>query len=529
MNKAKDLQDIINADKSLSKYLFIRSYIISDENFGDISAFPFYGMYMEERIGNYVFRVHKEQHLYTYNKGDATLFLIGNCVNPFDHISDEYELLHQLSKLYPSQSIMLDYANRFTGIFLLGVIRGCKLYVITDPTGMLFGCYGKVAGHLYISSHPQLLEDICGLKKSDYFQRLEKYRFFYKYGVFFPGDMTQYEGINRLLQNHITKYDGEKFSTERFYPTHDIYEVRNEEEYKNLIKRCTTILHDTMECVAKKYKKPAISLTGGMDSKTTLACTNGLYDRFSYYSYNSMDGDKPDVEAAHAISEYIGIKHKVYDIPDQESQNIRFLELKRVLIHNKGEYRINENDIRKRIYFSDTEDFDVEVKSWVSEIARANYYKKFLTKHMPLRLTPRNMTAMYKIFLTERRLAKETDAVFKEFIAKTGFDFLPKGYDASDMYLWEFRYSAWGGMVITHEHSFSYELFIPYNNRILLDLMLQAPKKKRITDEFHYDLINASNSKVNELGINVTNWNETRKRAIAEKAYFSISSLFQHL
>lgn len=53
-----------------------------------------------------------------------------------------------------------------------------------------------------------------------------------------------------------------------------------------------------MRLISEKWDHPSISMTGGMDSKTTLACANGLYDQFRYYSYISMYGDKPDADAA---------------------------------------------------------------------------------------------------------------------------------------------------------------------------------------------------------------------------------------
>ena len=90
-----------------------------------------------------------------------------------------------------------------------------------------------------------------------------------------------------------------------------------------------------------------------------------------------------------------------------------------ILQHNFGNIgRNNDNDVRKRVYYTQYGHctFDVEVKSWVSEIGRANYYKKFGLKHMPERLSPRQMSTMYKLFLHNRSLLKETDAVFEEYI-----------------------------------------------------------------------------------------------------------------
>ena len=83
--------------------------------------------------------------------------------------------------------------------------------------------------------------------------------------------------------------------------------------------------------------------------------------------------------------------------------------------------------------------------------------------------------------------------------------------------------------MISLEHSFSYEIFIPYNNRALLEIMLKAPLSKRISDEFHEDLIAYNNSAISETGITITNWNETKKRMYVEKAYFLLSSKFNKI
>lgn len=115
-----------------------------------------------------------------------------------------------------------------------------------------------------------------------------------------------------------------------------------------------------------------------MDSKTSLACANGLYDSFHYYSYITMPGDKPDADAAHIIAGHLGIPHDIYTVSenDVDFENIEIARA--VLMHNNGGYKVNENDVRKREYLrllcESENGFDVEVKSWVSEIARANYY-----------------------------------------------------------------------------------------------------------------------------------------------------------
>ncbi len=525
----KNIEQLLSEKPEYKAQLFIRGYILTNAALPRLNQFPFYDSFTEHIFGDYTLRIHKLQRFAWCSTESSAYLLIGNCVNPITGDISEQKIVETIASFSDIENCnALRYINELTGNFFLAEIGAEGLRMLTDSAGMLFGCYGSVKGKLYVSSHTQLIADVVELTKSDYIKRLENYRFFYKYGLYFPGDLTQYTELRRLLQNHITSYDGKQFAVKRFYPVQALQITQTEKEYDDLLKDVCSIIHSTLACYARKYRNPAISLTGGMDSKTTLACANGLYDRYHYYSYVTMAGDRIDAEAAHIITRHLGLNHKIHLVSESD-KDYPDIEVERaVLEHNNGGYHVNENDVRKRSYFrafcSGGAGFDSEVKSWVSEIARANYCKKFGLKKLPQHLTSRNMTSMYKVFLSERRLSRETAKVFEEFIEKTGFHRFPEGYDESDMYLWEFRYSAWGGIVITSEHSYSNEILIPYNNRLLLDRMLQAPREKRITDEFHEDLIRTANKAVAEPGITITNWNETKNRMRIEKLYFLINS-----
>ena len=62
-------------------------------------------------------------------------------------------------------------------------------------------------------------------------------------------------------------------------------------------------------------------MTGGTDSKLTLASANGIYDKFKYFSYISQYSESIDAEAAHKICENLNQEHKIYEISDKE-QNL---------------------------------------------------------------------------------------------------------------------------------------------------------------------------------------------------------------
>ena len=92
------------------------------------------------------------------------------------------------------------------------------------------------------------------------------------------------------------------------------------------------------------------------------------------------------------------------------------------------------------------------------------------------------------------------------------------------MYLWETRYGGWGGLKITAEHRISYDITIPYNNRLLMELFLRLPLEKRIADIPHYDVIRKMNPMIDRLGITVTNYNETERRMHCERIYYLVNT-----
>lgn len=519
MSNVDEITKIVNENPPLQELLFTRGFLLTD---APIQTLPFF---KEDPVSISGFRLFIDPKLsyFTQSVGEETVLLIGHAYNPFDGLLDEVEIL----KKYVDAADRTEYMNQWTGVFTLVRICRDSLQVWGDCACMQAAYYGVVDGRFYLSSHAQIIGDVCGLCKSDYVKKLTGYKFWQLYGIFLPGDLSPFDEVYRLVPNTDLSFDfaAKACAVHRFYPTKELEMTQTQEEYDSVIDEIGSLLHKNMELISKKWKKPAVSMTGGMDSKTTVACANGLYDSFYFYSYVTMYGDKPDAEAAHRIAEAIDVPHTIYDISENDEDYEKIDEVRKIMEHNLGDIgHVNANDVRKRLFFLNTEDFDVEVKSWVSEIGRANYYKKFGLKKMPRRLSARQMTSMYKLFTYNRISAKKTDKIFKRYMEKiNGNDVF--NYDASDMYLWEFRYGSWGGLTITSEHRVSYDITIPYNNRRIMELFLRLPLWKRIKDVPHYDVIRKMNPAIDALGITVTNYNETEKRMRLERAYYLLHNL----
>lgn len=438
-------------------------------------------------------------------------------------IADENEILQYLADA-KTDNDLFTALSELTGLFVVGKIEKEKLMLIGDPAGMQCVFYGYHNGSIFVSSHTRLLEDVCCVHFDPYVNRLVNYRFYPLFGRQLPGDITPYKEFKRLIPNHFVEISRDGATRiERFFPV-EAYTEYSSEEIKKAENQIGNLLHNNMELIARKWVKPAISMTGGCDSKTTLACADGLYDRFSYFSYVSSDAESVDADAAHSICGHLGLKHQIYQIPREDSAFSAIEEARRVLEINSGCIgKTNSNDVRKRAFFAECDDFDVEVKSWVSEIGRAYYSKRFLKERFPQKPTGKYLTALYKVFFNDRKLVRQTNKIFDEYIEKYLSDEI-MNYPWQEIFFWEFRMSSWNGLVITGEHKYSFDITIPYNNRLIIDMLLRMPSDYRIHDTAYKEIREMMNPQIDATGISVVNVKHTNNRAKLERVYLEVMS-----
>lgn len=528
LQNKSEIKNALDKNTNIRSLLFSRGFLLTNNTYIDESKYPFYNLWETVDVFEYRFFVHPDQKIFISKNDKYCMALIGHAYNPFsDNEYTEDCLLNNAIHLYDDdKKAFIEYFNKWTGNFVLFIFDGNTLIIYGDTAGMYTIFYGECNNKFYCSSHTALIGDICNLKFDAYVEKLINYKFYSLFGKTLPGDITPYVNFKRLIPNHNVVYENNNFTISRFYPTESNSLV--DFPYKDILKKSSEILSSSMSIIYKKWKRPAVSLTGGCDSKTTLSCTNGFYDRYNYFSYISSDAEEVDAVAAAKISNLLKINHQIYNISDNDNDFDNVFIIKQIMEHNSGDIgKNNANDIRKRIFFINNNDFDVEIKSWVSEVARAYYHKRFLKKNFPKKLTPRYATALYKVFVTERKLIRETDKIFEQFINKYysdgSFDKIPW----YDLFFWEFRMSSWNGLVITGEHQISYDITIPYNNRNLLQLMLSTPVEYRVQDKIHKDIIAMKNPDISNSNISVVNVKHTKNRARIERLYLSIFSKFR--
>lgn len=520
------IESILANNEDLRSSLFIRGFLATSQENISPEGFPFYGSWNYSSWGKLHFWTHPLTGFHTLEDNGRCFFLFGHAYNPFTMEISEELILQRLAAHY-MDSDFYDYVDELTGVFILGVAEEDKVSYLVDPSGMQSACCGFVDGKFFLSSHPQLVADLCGLQMDEFVKRLVDYKWYPRVmGAYLPADLTPFVQLKRVVPNqaYTCNISGCSVSHKRFYPLKDLAECADEEEYRQTIEAAADILKKNMELVVRKWDNPWISLTGGIDSNTTFAAANGNYHHIRTFSYLSAEKESIDCDAAKVISSHFDVPWTCYRIPESNADVDRFHEKAAILRHNNGYIaKEKDNELRKRMVLRESCPAGVEVKSWVSETIRAYWYKHYGRKSMP-KLSGKLYRNLYKIFLENRSLAHAIDKLFDRYIEDFEYRKVPAQYPPADLHYNEVTWGSWGGLNIS-EMKYCFDITFIYNNRRFLDLLFKVPLEKRISDQHHLDMKRYLNQELYDMGIRVVNMHETKFRAFALNVIFTINSI----
>ncbi len=472
----------LDSDATYRTALFEQGFLLTNRNIEMTDQFPFYGNWRHVSINQCTqLYLHDTQKAYIHQTEEYTCFLIGHAYDPFAYEWDENKILISFAQaICGSFEQGLDFINNLTGLFVIGIIKDKEIFFCGDFESLRTTYYGRVGNHWYIASHEEIVALYENLSRDQYVERLETYRWYHLYGEGLPGDTSHYHELKKLMSNTYVQFRDNNFSVHRFFPQMAITMCDSEDSYKHVVAEIADVMKTTMELIPLKWKKPAISATGGRDSKGAIAASFHIKEKYQYFSYNSQPAEAVDCEAANKICKALGLQHTTYTIPLEKALYKEYDLVKAILCINSNRLYFNHNDIMKRIFFRRNKVVEVEVKSWSSEIGRALYYRKYGVKRLQKNCTPRYVNVMNNVYLCNPSLMYETDQHYKEYLHKTHFFEHLFNYDWSDLVKLEMRNSRWGADVISCEHMFAYDITIPYNNRRLAQLMLSVPLHNRI-------------------------------------------------
>lgn len=519
-NMAIGIEEVLEKNTLYRDYLFCRGYLVTDNNNLNFNIYPFYGNWNVMKVEKYQIITHNKQNCYKYKHNNITMVLIGHAYDPFEMISSEYEILVKLCESYnDGVEEFHQKLSDVTGCFALFIIQSGKLHAYQDACGMKTIYYGKVNSNLYLTSHCQLVADICNLSMNKNIEKMLNAKFYTIGNPQLCGIDSPYSEIKLLTAN--TYLDCRDMAIHRFYPLEDIKPYDT-----NTLSNIEQALQNSMELCSQKWNC-RISMTGGVDSKMTFAAANGIYGKFEYFSFISNVNEGKDAKAAHEICEAFNLKHDVLDTSDDKYLVLDYEIIQKLLNHNLGYIFkcFNESECRKIITLIGYMDNKVEIKSHVSEVGRAFYYKKTGKKSFKRPLPVRSMSNFAKRNMFNRGLLHKMDKSFEEFIKVSNYRSIPQTFDETDMFYWENRMPAWAALV-KQSFDISHETTIIYNNRRILEMFLRFPIEARIADKYQLQIVKDMNSKLYNLNISIDNAMKGKRRVYIERIFYELNSFF---
>ena len=525
----KKLKQLLNQKIEYQHLLYRRGYIVTTKQDLTLESYPFYGNWNKYKINNrYCAYIHKDQNIFIKHSqsGDRTILLIGNAYNPFSEEISENELLKSaLSKLASSEEEFFNYISEWTGIFVVGLFYKDRVLFVQDCTAMEACFYGLCEGQTYFLSHVGILGDISCPTENKFISSLIKSYSYNHWGTkYLPGDLTVFNEMRRLGPNVSVCLRNRKFHIQRFYPLSAHQEV--DAGNKKILEEIASIIRKSVYLCADKWERPAISLSGGLDSRTTFAAANGRYDSFYYYSFHCKEQEKQDAYAAHEICSTIGVPHTIYPITDNNDDIQDFELFKTIVAHNEAYTHIPpDHEIRKYYFLSSLNDFDVELKSWASEIGRA-YWEKRYGFSLPLKLTPRDFSIFQTRFLGTPLLMRKSENAYRNYLKKTKLLDPPFNYEHTDMFYWEYRFGSNGTTVTMEQQIFNFDVTMPMNNRKLMDMFLWYPHDFRKLDGVNIGAILINEPRFANIHHDVHNGYFKGKRVMLEGLYYKYRKMF---
>ncbi len=520
-----EIKSVLDSSPEHRDLLFRRGYLFTDKPVDDIGVYPFYNNWQEVSISKYYLYVQNQQTFYSANDGDIQAIIIGHAYNPFDMQCDETQLCADLIASY-KQSLenYFDKVSELTGLHIIMLIDGDKVIACQDACS-LTGCYfGKVDGTMYITEHPQLVADLCDLKINPKVEKLVQSKCYNIGNRHLPGNITPYDELKRLGANTYVCF-ADRFEIKRFYPLAPHPEFTTEEEKQENIKKIGDLIHNGIACCAKKWDRCTISLSGGTDSKTTLACANELYDKFTYFSFHSKPQELVDAQGAKKICENLGLEHTLYAIPQENSEIKDFEFIKKILQHSTSYFKnLADNEIRKYIYLHDLDAYDIELKSWASEVARVFLERKYQVK-MPKVLNERHCSIFQTRYFGHPLLLRWSDKLYHDFLKEIGLSKPLFNFEHTDLFYWEVRMGCWGVSVVSSQQLY-HRTTMPMNNRKILELFLSFPHEERKSDSVHKRIMEYKNKKVVDSKVEIANLYFHGYRILMEKAFYWLRTIF---
>jgi hypothetical protein len=286
-----------------------------------------------------------------------------------------------------------------------------------------------------------------------------------------PGLATPYAGVRRVPPNvELSLKTGQ---LRRFFPLQPIRAFAVEEAWDLAFARARSAL-----AAWSGRHRLLLSLTGGMDSRTTLAAVHDLWSRVEFFTYTRGEPSQGiDVRVAVDIAARLKLRHHLVDY-SMDQTDPRLIDI--IADNSYGSHG-------RKLSCAYLDRFGtgryLHVRTNLLELARSNLF----AANDPLadfHGGPHDADRMSRFYLKAGKLAPSEHVLpaFEDYIRSTDFATAVSVANAWDLYFVEHRMGAWHAGVVL-ESDVAFDTVIAFNSREIVRAFMGIPQADRATSQ----------------------------------------------
>jgi hypothetical protein len=413
----------------------------------------------------------------SYQNSKYGVAILGLCLNPFTGLATNREIAQTLTDaLEEDIRDFYDFVDQLSGSFIVLYRVNEKVNLLQDcaATKPIYFANDHTLGTI-ISSHSHIVSQIFDMQRdlrvdlvlgNDVYQNDPS--------RYLPGDITPYAGLKTLTANTclILKTDG-GWDVRRIFPRGPlINRVLNDA----LIAEVIQIFKSQAEILSNTGRPLMVAATAGRDSRLSVAAfaKSSNAELFAFH-YPNTGHLTDDVNIAGLLSEIIDFKLNIYNLSEYSDEKFNNVF--------KLSNPVGIWPAATLCYLNEFPDNAIHIRSTVSEIGRMFYRSRTENLISPVALAKTyTNTEFGKSDLVAQAMAafiKQSDFKNENFF----------NYNFYDMFYWEHRNSKWQN-ILCQEAEMATDVFIPFNNRKLIQLFLAVPESDRIAAKLHIEATN---------------------------------------
>lgn len=395
--------------------------------------------------------------------GGQPLAILGEAVHPG---MPGLDLQGVAEHLCSNEVIRQQEIDRLVGRFVViqGGIRA-GLRIQTDAIAMRSVFFSLSDGGPIAGSHASLVAKAAmagGDKKTTSPVRLG-----------YPGISTPYASVFRLPPNcELSLAEG---TLRRFFPERAIPETGIKEAWDFAFAQADAVIGG----LARRHDL-LVSLTAGLDSRTTLAASRNHWPHLLFFTYDrGIHKHRVDTRVALDLTQAFGLRHVIVDY-SRHQPDPRML---RILAEST--FTFHQHKLACAYHWRFGEGAYLHIRSNLLELARSNLFNRF-SKHAGLE-DPDTAESMAAVYNRAAKLTPEKAAhvmpTFEHYVTATNYESTVGKASPWDLYFIEHRMGAWHSGVIL-ESDLSFDTVIAFNSRDVVRHFMGVPQEIRCTSPY---------------------------------------------